>query len=604
LFGATFGADSITPRLWRCIAVSTGLALILAAAPVFAQPPAADAPATEADTAAPPVAAEDIVKLDCGSIRGQVVDVGGVAIRMYAGIPYAAPPVGPLRWRPPQPVTPWSDVRDCTTFAPACPQPSEMQYGFAFQRQAEDCLYLNVWTGAASATERRPVMVWIHGGGNASGGTEAPVYSGRNFAAEGVVVVTIQYRLGVLGYFAHPALTAEAAQLDGFAASGNYGLMDQIAALRWVQANIGQFGGDKDRVTIFGESAGATNVTLLMACPLSAGLFHRAIAQSGYYGESMTTLKPDPLRPQAIYGHQLGAMFAQRAGAAPDFAGSATAEALRKLREMPAEALLAVTVTDAAPATTEPASGGGSGAGAREQPFRFGPMVDGHVIIDSPSRLWASGAIHKVPLIAGSLLDDGTIYSRRNPVRRLVGYHGLMNQMFGDASDEAKKLFPVTTDADIPMAMHRMLTLMAFRAPARRLVTYAQTAGAPAWLYHFSQSPARSSGKGNAKGNSLVAHGLDVPYVFGTFAFRPNETDAALSAAMRRRWINFAHSGDPNIGADGQPNAEPYWPNYDRQTDQHLEFGPTIAVGVQLDRDALDFIDRELQRREGLQPSR
>ena len=209
------------------------------------------------------------VKVEGGRIRGEILDFDDAKVRTFRGIPFAAPPVGELRWRPPQPVKPWEVVQARLRYAPACLQPPGLAYEFAFKDQSEDCLYLNIWTAARDENEKRPVMIWIHGGGNTIGGASAPFYDGRYFAAAGVVLVSIQYRLGAFGYLAHPALTAEAKQRDGREASGNYGLMDQIMALKWVRANIGRFGGDKDCVTIFGESAGAANVTHLMASPIA-----------------------------------------------------------------------------------------------------------------------------------------------------------------------------------------------------------------------------------------------------------------------------------------------------------------------------------------------
>jgi para-nitrobenzyl esterase len=211
------------------------------------------------------------VRIESGRISGALGDDG---VRVYRGIPFAAPPVGDLRWRPPQPVEAWDGVRECIEFGPACPQPASM-IGDTPALQDEDCLYLNVWTAAAD--EPLPVMVWIHGGGCTTGAGSQSVYDGARFARRGVVLVTINYRLGPLGYLAHPLLSAE----SGHGVSGNYGLLDQIATLQWVQRNIAQFGGDPDCVTIFGESAGAQSVCWLMVSPLAEGLFHRAIAESG-----------------------------------------------------------------------------------------------------------------------------------------------------------------------------------------------------------------------------------------------------------------------------------------------------------------------------------
>jgi para-nitrobenzyl esterase len=211
----------------------------------------------------------DVVQLDSGPISGKVED----GVHVFLGIPYAAPPIGELRWKPPQEIASWTQVRNSTDFGPSCPQPKQQDTG----KFSEDCLYLNVWTTAEKPEKRLPVMVWIHGGAFNFGSASQPEYNGKNLAKKGVVVVTINYRLGPLGFLVHPLLSKESAH----GTSGNYGLLDQIAALKWVQKNIAAFGGNPDRVTIFGQSAGSRSVSLLMMSPLSAGLFHRAIAESG-----------------------------------------------------------------------------------------------------------------------------------------------------------------------------------------------------------------------------------------------------------------------------------------------------------------------------------
>ena len=465
-----------------------------------------------------------VVQVEGGRISGGVLDVGGTAVQVFRGIPFAAPPLGDLRWRPPQPVKPWDTVRECLQFAPACPQPADLTYGFSFQNQSEDCLYLNVWTAAKDPAERRPVMVWIHGGGNTIGGASAPFYDGRHFAAAGVVLVSIQYRLGAFGYLAHPALSAEAKSLDGREASGNYGLLDQIAALRWVQTNIGRFGGDKDRVTIFGESAGAANVTHLMASPLAQGLFHR---RSPSPATSARTRRSSArgAGPRNVSAHQNGIEFAQRLGVTGE-----DGSALAALRQLPAEKLLSV------PVAIGTVVGGGTGGRA----FRFGPVVDGYVLPRAPGEVWAAGQMHRVPLMAGSLLDDGSVFSRANPVQRLFGYRLVMRTIFGPDADRAMELFPAAGDDQVPAAMHRVITVTSFRAPARRLVRWMEAAGGDAWLYHFSRNP----GQGRAVRDG-VFHGLEIGYVFNTLTAWGDATDKTLGQDMLRRWVNFRGTETP-----------------------------------------------------------
>ncbi|HEU4388948.1 MAG TPA: carboxylesterase family protein, partial [Blastocatellia bacterium] len=270
----------------------------------------------------------NVVRVDGGTISGTASD----GVRSYKGIPFAAPPVGDLRWKPPQPVVGWEGVRECTVFGPECPQapyPAGSMYYTPPQKQSEDCLYLNVWT-AANAGEKRPVMVWIHGGALTRGSGAHRTYDGTSFAKKGVVLVTVNYRLGPLGYLAHPDLSAESPNHS----SGNYGVLDQIAALKWVKKNIAAFGGDPNRVTIFGESAGSWSVNVLVATPLSKGLFHRAIGESGgQFGPGMR-LKED--RNNLPSAEKVGTAFAKAAGA----------DSIKALRALPADKIVDVFNND------------------------------------------------------------------------------------------------------------------------------------------------------------------------------------------------------------------------------------------------------------------
>lgn len=521
-----------------------------------------------------------IVRLDAGRIRGELVSAEGTVLRVFLGIPFAAPPVGVLRWRPPQAVTPWKDVRDARRLAPACPQAPGLSYGARFNDQSEDCLYLNVWTGAKQAGERRPVMVWIHGGGNIIGGAGTPIYDGRHLASAGVVFVSIQYRLGPLGYLAHPALTAEARARDGRATSGNYGLLDQIAALAWVRDNIARFGGDKNRVTVFGESAGAADITHLMASPLARSLFHGAIAESGYFGENVPHLNEGV--GTARSGHETGLDLARRLGIEGE--GSA---AVRALRALPLQKVQSIPMTI-----------GRLGSGS-EAAFRFGPIVDGYVLPRDPGEVWAEGRMHPIPFIAGSNLDDGSVFTRGQPIKGLPGYRLTMSALFGPEVERAMEVFPADSAEAVPTAVQRVATIVAFRAPARRLVRAIENSGGRAWLYLFSRNPLRALAPGAG-----VVHGLEVPYVFGTLGDTgaagalADATDRALSAEMVRRWVAFAFSGDPNgRGREPAGSAILPWPAYRRAENQHLEFGDSVKVGQHLDLDACDLVDQAAARR-------
>jgi para-nitrobenzyl esterase len=512
------------------------------------------------------------VHVEGGEIRGESIDVNGTKVRTFRGIPFAAPPIGDLRWRPPQPVKPWEGVRQSVAFAPACLQPLDLSYGHVFKQQSEDCLYLNVWTASKDDAEKKPVMVWIHGGGNTIGGASAPFYDGRYFAVNGVVLVSIQYRLGVLGYLAHPALTDEAKQRDGRPTSGNYGLMDQIAALKWVQANIAKFGGDKDCVTVFGESAGAANITFLMASSVAKGLFHRAIAESGHFGENTLLLDRDSGRTNKS-AHRNGIDFARKLGIIGE-----DAQAIKSLRELPAEKILSVSVSIT--------SGLGSGT-AGERPFRFGPVVDGYILPLPPDEVWASGQMHRIPFIAGSLLDDGSVFSRANPIKGIIGYQLTLRMIYGSESARAMEIFPAKNNEEVGAAVHRLLTMMAFRAPARRLVRWIEAAGGDSWLYHFSRNP--RVGKTAREG---VYHGLEVPYVFNTLSALVGETDRAIAKDMLQRWVTFAKYGDPDGKKDIANQISPFWPRYRKVADEHLEFADKIRIESGLDKEACDFLDR------------
>lgn len=531
------------------------------------------------------------LEISTGRIAGEILEVDGETIHAFKGIPFALPPTGELRWRPPQPASSWEGVKSCREFAPACPQPQDLASGTNYRHQSEDCLYLNIWTPVERRAAKLPVMVWIHGGGNLIGGTSATVYDGRHLARAGVVLVSIQYRLGPFGYFVHPELAREAERLDGRSACGNYGLLDQVAALRWVQENIAAFGGDPGCVTVFGESAGAANITYLMASPLTRGLFHRAIIESGYFGSRSASLRDRQ-------GELGGPAMLQGIRYAQHISGNETAS-LEDLRRLPVASLL-----DA------PLSIGGLAMNDRgSQKFVFRPVLDGYLLTEQPAEVWNSGRMLPVPIIAGSLLDDGSVFSAGNPIRREPAYRFALRTLFGPDAAAAEELFPVGDEDQIESAVHRLITIFSFRAPARRLVKWAEAAGSPSYLYHFTRDP--QLGLRSRQG---VFHGLEIPYVFGTLPNRAAETDWELSRALRHYWTEFARSGDPNgiareTGAESsvrgsseglsekQPVASfPVWPRYQLSRDEHLEFGDALRAGSGLDREACDLVDQAAAR--------
>lgn len=501
------------------------------------------------------------VQLDSGPVSGVQED----EIWVFKGIPYAAPPVAELRWRAPQPVTPWEEVRLCNTFGPACPQPSQAEiFYLAAGETAEDCLYLNVWSPAKSTDERLPVMVWIHGGSFETGSGSMAVYDGRKLASAGVVVVTINYRLGPLGFLAHPLLSAE----SSLGVSGNYGLLDQIAALQWVQKNIAGFGGDPARVTVFGESAGAISILDLLVSPLADGLFQRAIAQSGILLDRGFEVSTNGTLDAA---EQEGVEFARLLGV------DETGDVLAQLRAKTPDELLAVSLD----------------AGLMEKGLTWKPVVDGYVLPDMPTTLWSEGRRQSVPLLIGSNADEGNLFLAGITLDPTV-YESQMRRVFGSHADEALARYPVSTENDIEAAFSRMLTEIGFASTARLAARSMSTpvtgtdgeptaSASPAFLYQFTRVPFD---------NPLGAfHGVEIPYVFGnTDMFSPmgtiEQVDIDLSTALMGYWTRFAATGDPN----GQ--GAPVWPKYDPASDQHLELGDTIRISSDLYKEACDFADR------------
>lgn len=485
-------------------------------------------------------------------------------VYVYKGVPFAAPPVGPRRWRPPQPPAPWSGVRPCIHFGPSCPQPRSLMGG-PVGAQSEDCLYLNIWTpippGAAESRALLPVMVWIHGGGHSTGSAFTPIYDGTRLARRSVVLVTINYRLGPFGYLGHPALSAE----SPLGVSGNYGLLDQAAALQWVRTNIAAFGGDPHNVTIFGESAGAVSVCRLMLSPLASGLFHRAIAQSGGVHGRNRHLR------ECWYGleslEDVGRAVARRLDC------ERAADPAAALRDVPADKLLAAAAPNIG------TFGGG---------IKFGPVIDGWAVPDDPLVLWQQGRAVRVPLIAGCNADEGAIFVRDAARQGTYGYHKTVARMFGEFADEALAMFPVHSDADVVPALSRLTTVASFAAPARFLVRAAAAAGAPAYLYHFTRVPDIE------RGRKLGAfHGLEIVYIFGNMPTRGgfDAADRALADALADYWVSVARTGDPNT------TGRPHWPVYDPARDEHLELNSEPRVAAHLHRDACDLVDRMWQAR-------
>ncbi len=483
---------------------------------------------------------------------GPITGAEREGVRVFLGIPYAAPPVGDRRWKPPVPPKPWTESRACVKFGPACPQHADGFFGVP-PEQSEDCLTLNVWTPARREDEKLPVMVWIHGGGFIQGAGSRPGYDGLRLAQHGVVVVTINYRLGWFGFLAHPALTAE----SPLRTSGNYGLLDQIFALKWVQENIRAFGGDPSTVTILGESAGAVSVCTLLASPLAKGLFHRAIAESGTAPARLRTRDRDDGRLKGTESQ--GVEFVKRLGV-PD-----GADLLKALRALPADAILrASTLTVTLPGAT-----------------MFETLcVDGYVLPEAPARALAAGRQANVPFMAGTCADEGSIFAPRLKISTVQQFRGALAVVFGRNLAEANRVYPVATDADVPEALRALLG-DGFLSGARTACRNMAAIQPHTYRYHFTRAHPEPVRLGLG-----CFHGSEIPYVFGCppkWGFLAE--DGALSEQMMGYWTRFARTGDPN-GAGAVT-----WPRYSAQDDPYLVLDTQIRPANHLRPEACDLDD-------------
>jgi len=488
-----------------------------------------------------------VVNLHSGPVSGKVEG----AVRVFLGIPYAAPPVAGLRWKPPQEVALWTQVRSSTQFGPSCPQPDQRDGG----RYSEDCLYLNVWTPAKGPGEKLPVMVWIHGGGFNFGSSSLPEYDGRNLARKGVVVVTVNYRLGPLGFLVHPLLSKESAQ----GSSGNYGLLDQIAALEWVRKNIAAFGGNPGRVTVFGQSAGSRSVSLLMISPLSTGLFHGAIAESG--GPIIGSEYLNPLfNGNMASVSKMGRQLAARLGC------DKTEDVVAAMRARSAEEII-----KAADCRT----------GLFDEGLFFAPVFDGRVLPGNPFEAYSRGRQHDVPIITGSTFNEGNIYLKDEKDLSLERYRSFLKARFGENTGKAFEMFPARSDKDVPPAIDRVITVAANAEPARFVAGSMERKRSRGYLYQFTRLP------GTVLAGKLgVHHGVDLAYVFGNMTTSDgyNDTDMTLSGKMMDYWVNFAGTGDPN--GEGLL----HWPPYESSSDRTMEFSDTLRINKSLFKKECDFI--------------
>jgi para-nitrobenzyl esterase len=508
-----------------------------------------------------PLSPDTAIAVTGGSVTGAAVDASPDVIA-YKGIPYAAPPVGALRWKPPAPVAAWNGARAATEYGHAC-----MGGGSRGDTTDEDCLYLNIWA-EREKTEPQPVMVWIHGGGFTSGSGSGASYVGTHLAERGVVVVTINYRLNVFGFMAHPELTAE----SGYGGSGNYGLLDIAAALQWVHDNIAAFGGDPGRVTIFGESAGGGAVMSTMLVPQARGLFQRAIGESNWvYGWDRGLSEPARRMPSA---EASGLEVAKHLG------GKGGPSTLAQMRAASAaDVLAAYRAVEYSPFTREG--------------FNWGPNVDGHVIPDDPVAMYKSGRQADVPLIVGMNGNEGILFTRNLGIDTRAKFEALVHKAYPTLAQKVLDLYQVTDDSKAPAGMAHLAHDLYFAGPVLLHARSQANVLSPGWLYHFPHVPPTEWGR--TMGST---HTAEIRYVFGnltgpgTYApplaeegQAPPEADARLSNAMMSYWVQFAKTGNPNV--EGQPD----WPEYDPASDTYLQFDDEIKTGTGLHKPGYELFD-------------
>jgi para-nitrobenzyl esterase len=475
-----------------------------------------------------------------GVLEGVVSGDGKV--RTFKGIPFAAPPVGPLRWKPPQPAAAWTGVRKAAEYGPRCMQkPIFGDMIFQDTGPSEDCLYLNLWMPAAHTEARLPVMVWIYGGGFAAGGSSEPRQDGGNLSRKGVLVVSMNYRLGVFGFFSH----AELAKESGHDASGNYGLLDQVAALQWVRKNIATFGGDPDNVTIFGESAGSFSVSALMASPLAQGLFRCAIGESGAFFGGTLALKPHAQTEEA------DTKFAE---------ASLGSSSIQELRAKPAEEVLQ--------------------AASKQGMVRFQPNIDGYFLPESVSAIYASGKQSHIPLLAGWNRDEGSyrsIFGKDSPTAR--NFAARASALFGGNAEQVLKLYPGVSDAEAKRSAQDLAGDQFIGYSTWKWIEMQQKTGkSPIFRYAFDRTlPLPAETAPNSDAEPTAPHASEIEFVFGMLSSRKlpwRPEDRKVSDLMGSYWSNVARTGDPN-----GPGLPP-WPAYRGQDGyqvMHLSADPHPA---------------------------
>ena len=510
-------------------------------------------------------------RVDGGVVEGSYFDAR-TSDAVFKGIPFAAAPVGDLRWKPPAPVRSWRGVRDAKDFAPICPQrlySPEFYVGLATRlgghpppqrplTTSEDCIYLSVWTSNFGNAERRPVMVWIHGGGNNGGWGTQGTDNGESLARQGVVLVMIEYRVGALGFIADSALTAESPHHS----SGNYGLLDQIAALSWVKRNIAAFGGDPTRVTVFGQSSGAMDITCLLTSPLARGLFQRAISESGACTGPFAALKvPVMSGSEHPAAEESGKRLAKALGV------SDARDVLAAMRAKSADEILA--------------------AMARDGSIAHEVNVDGWVIPEQPDLVFAEGRQFRVPLIIGSNKDEYRAFLSSFGLTSMSGYSNALLGALGSSAPlraflpRMLETYPASDTAEAERELFEANTDDGFGQGARFVARAEARAKQPnVYFYYFTHAVASLAGQ------TLGAfHGGEIQFVFGDQGWPSGSHDQALRSAMNGYWVQFAATGNPNRRGLVE------WPRYEPTSDRYLELGDSVRVGSRLRRKQYDLLD-------------
>ena len=493
-------------------------------------------------------------------------------VRMFKGIPFAAAPVGALRWKAPQPAPSWNGVRQADKFGPACLQTDV--FGDIYFRDAkpsEDCLNLDIWIPAKTDSAKIPVFVWFYGGGFVAGSASESRYDGENLAKKGVIVVEPNYRLGVFGFFSHPELTKE----SGHNSSGNYGLLDQVAALQWVVKNIAAFGGDPHNITIGGESAGSLSVSALMASPLSKNLFQKAIGESGAFF---------PVGPNA--GMQLKPVSVTEQGGVK-FAESVGAKSLAELRAKPGDDLL-------------------QAAAKQNRGFGFGPNLDGYFLSSDALSIYAKGQQSQIPLLAGWNADEGKLnilFAPQKPTAKSFAEQA--QARFADQAPEFLKLYPASTDQEALQSAYALAgdDFIAF-STWKWIDMQRKTGNSPVYQYRFEQVPAVKPGAmiGPIPASEAGSrHAGEIQYVFETLKSEEGvpwtDEDFRVSEAMASYWVNFIKTGNPN--GSGLPN----WPKCDTKDGYQVMYlsGKNIHATADAMRGRYEFLDAHAAKQSGKQ---